>query len=186
MRSTLPLFAAALAASVPAIAAENISVPAFRSVQLYGGGEVVVRPGPVQRVNIIEGSSQVSTFRVGRNGELRIAVCEGRCPQRYRLRVDVQSPRVPDLAINGGGTIRTTGGFADNHIATAVSGGGTIDTRSVNATDVLAAVNGGGQIWVRATRNLQAAINGGGVVRYVGNPQVSQAVQGGGRVLPAS
>ncbi|GAA4723394.1 GIN domain-containing protein [Sphingomonas lutea] len=186
MRSTLPLFAAALAAAAPALPAETVNVPGFRAVQLNGGGEVSVRPGPVQRVTLVEGSSQITRFRVDGNGQLRISVCEGRCPQRYRLRVEIQTPRVPDLAISGGGTIRTAGGFADDHLAAAVNGGGVIDARAVNAANVTAAVNGGGQILVRAQRHLQAAVNGGGAVRYLGNPAVSMAVRGGGTVQPGS
>ena len=187
MRSTLPLFAAALAASVPALAVETIPVNGFRSVQLRGGGEVTVRPGPAQRVTIIEGSSRFTTFRVDRSGQLRINVCEGQCPRHYRLRIDIQSPRVPDLAISGGGTIRTAGGFAgEDHLAVAVNGGGSIDARAVAAAVVTAAVNGGGRIAVHPRRSLQAAVSGGGEVRYLGKPQVSMAVNGGGAVRPGT
>ena len=47
MRSTVPLFALALAASAPALATEIVPVPHFRSVELRGGGDVTVVPGPV-------------------------------------------------------------------------------------------------------------------------------------------
>ena len=187
MRSTIPLFAAALAASAPALALENISVPGFRAVQLRGGGEVTIRPGPVQRVTIVEGSSQVTTFRVEGNGQLRISACDHRCPQHYRLRIEIETPRVPDLAVSGGGAIRASGGFAaTNNLATAVNGGGSIDARAIDAVAVMAAVNGGGRISVRPRRSLNAAVNGGGEVRYLGNPQVSMAVRGGGVVRPGS
>jgi hypothetical protein len=61
-----------------------------------------------------------------------------------------------------------------------------IDARAVQASDVNAAVNGGGQLLVNARRSLNAAVNGGGAVRYTGNPQVSMAVRGGGAVQPGS
>ena len=187
MRSTLPLFIAAFAASAPALAIENVAVPGFRSIQLRGGGEVTVRPGPVQRVTITDGSSQFTTFRVHRSGQLRINACEGNCPRHYRLRIEIQSPRVPDLAVSGGGTIRTAGGFGrEDDLAVAVNGGGSIDARAVAAANVTAAVNGGGRIAVHPRRSLQAAVSGGGEVRYLGNPQVSMAVNGGGSVRPGS
>ena len=107
MRSILPLFAVALTAAVPALAQENVPLPGFRSVELRGGGEVTVRPGPVQRVAILEGSSAITRFHVERGGQLRIDVCENSCPRHYRLRIEIQSPGSPDLAISGGGTIRT-------------------------------------------------------------------------------
>lgn len=185
MRSIVPLFVTLFAASAPALAVETIPVPRFHSVQLRGGGEVLVRRGPVQRVTILEGSSQFTQIRVIRNGELRIDVCNNRCPQRYRLRVEVQSPDMPDVAIAGGGLIRALSGFApQRELAAAIDGGGLIDVRAVQASDVSAAVNGGGQISVNSRDTLSAAVNGGGEVRYAGNPNVSMAVHGGGLVSP--
>src|SRR4051795_11762939 len=102
MRSYLPLFAFAVAASAPALATEMVPVPAFRSVQLRGGGELSIRPGPVQRVTVVEGSARITRFVVDSDGKLRIDVCNGNCPRQYRLRVDIQSPYAPDVAIAGG------------------------------------------------------------------------------------
>ncbi|WP_308517647.1 GIN domain-containing protein [Sphingomonas flavescens] len=187
MRSTLPIFAAALAASVPAIGAETVSVGNFRSVQLRGGGVVNVVPGPVQRVTIVEGSSRYTGMRIERDGQLRIDTCNERCPQTYRLRVEIQSPTVPSLGISGGGLITAAGGFRPQpQVSVAVNGGGKIDARSVEAGSVSAAVNGGGEILVRPRSSLSAAINGGGHVRYWGDPRVSSAVRGGGAVTKGS
>lgn len=183
MRSIIPLFAVALAASVPALAAETVPVPAFRSVELRGGGQLIVRSGPVQRVTLVEGSARITRFRVERDGQLKIDVCDGRCPDHYRLRVEIQSPRAPDVAIAGGGLIQAAGGFApQRQLSAAIRGGGKIDVQAVPASSVSAAVHGGGLISVRARSTLAAAINGGGEVRYFGNPQVSSAVHGGGAV----
>jgi hypothetical protein len=189
MRSIIPLFtlaAAAAAAAAPALAAEAVPVPAFRSMELRGGGEVTLRPGPAQRVTLVEGSSAFTKFRVDRNGRLRIDACNRQCPRRYRLRIEIQSPRVPDVGVMGGGAIRAATGFApQSSVSAAVNGGGSIDLRAVSAVRVSAAVNGGGQISVRPRTHLSAAVNGGGEVRYWGNPQVSMAVHGGGLVRRA-
>jgi hypothetical protein len=183
MRSYLPLFLAAFAASAPALATEVVPVPAFRSVQLRGGGEVSIRPGPEQRVTIVEGSSRITRFRVERDGRLRIDVCDGNCPRQYRLRIDIQSPSAPDVGIAGGGLIRASGGFpAQRQLSVAVSGGGKIDMLAVQAGSVNAAVHGGGLISVRPRSSLSAAVNGGGQIRYAGNPAVSSAINGGGSV----
>ena len=185
MRSIVPFFMTIMAASAPALAVETVPVPGFNSVQLRGGGEVVVKRGPVQRVTILEGSSQFTQMRVIRDGQLRIDVCDNRCPQHYRLRVEIQSPEMPDVAISGGGLIRALSGFApQRELSAAIHGGGAIDVRAVQASDVSAAVNGGGQISVNSRDTLSAAVNGGGEVRYAGNPNVSMAVHGGGLVRP--
>ena len=186
MRSIVPLFAFAFAASAPVVAAEHVHVPGFRSVELRGGGDVTLRSGPVQRVTIVEGSSQVTRIYVVRDRKLRIDVCDNRCPRNYRLRVDIQSPGVPDVAIAGGGKIQASGGFpSQRQVAVAVDGGGNIDLRSIDATHVTAAVNGGGHITVRPRSRLTAAVNGGGAIRYWGDPQVTMVVHGGGTVRRA-
>lgn len=186
MRSIIPLFSAALLASAPALATEIVTVPQFHSVELRGGGAVEVVPGPAERVTIVEGSSQFTRMHVEGDGKLRIDTCEERCPAGYRLRVEIQSPRVPSLAVDGGGQMATSSGFAPQpELAAAVNGGGRIDARSVDAFRVSAAVNGGGDILVRPRAALSAALNGGGHVRYLGNPATSVAIRGGGAVVRA-
>jgi hypothetical protein len=183
MSSIIPLFAFACAASAPSLSAEPIAGSHFRGVELRGGGNVVVVPGPVQRVTLVEGSTRFTRFRVLPDGRLRIDTCNQSCPQLYRMRVEIQSPEVPDLGVSGGGSITARSGFRpQSDLAAAVNGGGQIDARAVEARNVSAAVNGGGDIAVRARSALSAAINGGGLVRYAGNPQVSSAVRGGGAV----
>jgi len=183
MRSILPLFAVAFAAAAPAVATEVVSLPPFRSVELRGGGIVTIVPGPAERVTIIEGSSQFTRMRVDNDDKLRIDTCFERCPPVYRLRVEIQSPRVPDLGISGGGAITAAGGFRpQQQLSAAVNGGGRIDARAVAASSVSAAVNGGGELLVSPRASLSAAVNGGGHVRYWGNPSVSMAVRGGGAV----
>lgn len=183
MPSMVPLFAVAVIMSMPAVADEIVPVPAFRSAELVGGGVVTVVPGPAQRVTIVEGTSRISRLSVDRDGQLRIDTCQDKCPRDYRLRVVIQSPNVPALAVQGGGVISTAAGFRpQRELAVAVHGGGKIDARSVEAATVAAAVNGGGDVLVRPRASLTAAVNGGGHVRYVGNPAVTTAIHGGGSV----
>lgn len=183
MRSMIPLFAAALLASAPALATETLSVPQFRSVELRGGGSVAVVPGPAQRVTIVEGSSRFTHVYVDRDEQLRIDVCTELCPPNYRLRVQIESPRAPALAVEGGGQIVTAPGFAPQpQLAVAMRGGGHIDARSLDAMHVSAAVDGGGNIAVRPREALSAAVNGGGHIRYLGNPTTAVAIRGGGDV----
>ena len=172
-----------LVAAVPAVAAETVPVPSFRSIELRGGGEVTVRPGAEQRVIIVSGSSHVTSFRVNRNRELEIDACNNRCPQHYKLRIEIVTPSVPNAAVSGGGHIRFAPGFAPTgDLAIAVSGGGQIDARSVSVSNMSAAVNGGGRVLTGRSLHLSAAVNGGGEVRYAGAEHVSSAVRGGGAV----
>ena len=199
MRKTLIIALLAFTA-VPATAADVVPLPRFKAVELRGGGEVVLRHGPVQRVTIIEGDRNISSLevagpserRVGRNtfrnsGEsLVIRACEERCPRNYRLRVEIVSPEVTAIAISGGGTVRTVGTFPrTGAVALAVSGGGVLDARTLTADAVGASVSGGGLINTYPRSSLGASVRGGGTIRYWGNPSVGQSVRGGGAVVRA-
>ena len=186
MTRILPLFALALAASAPALATETLAVSPFQSIELRGGGDIQVRRSPVQRVTLVEGSSQYTSIRVLSSGRLRIDACNAQCPRNYRLNILVESPTVPILAVDGGGKITTANGFgAQQQLVAAVNGGGVIDTSNVAIDTATAAVSGGGEIKLRALRTLTAAVNGGGLVRYWGNPRVTTAIRGGGAVRAA-
>ncbi len=184
MRSLLFLLPLAIAA-VPAIAAETVLVPAFQSVELRGGGDVVYSRGPVQRVIVVSGSTQFTGFRVDGRRKLAIDACNARCPQHYDLRIEIESPTIPDSAVQGGGAITAAPGFGPQaNVAVAVDGGGQIDLRSTRIADVAASVAGGGKLLIGPSASLAAAVNGGGEIRYAGDPQVTTAINGGGIVRP--
>ena len=165
-------------------AQQPIPAAPFQSVELRGGGDVTIVPGPIQRVTLVSGSSAFTHFRVREGGKLQIETsCNSRCPHNYDLRIRIESPSVPDVAIQAGGTIIAQRGFArQQDIAVAVSAGGTIDLRALDADEVSAAINAGGDIYVRPRLTLNAAVHAGGDVHYSGNPQVSMAVSQGGNV----
>ena len=183
MRSTVPLFLFALAVSAPAVSAEVVPLPHFRSVELRGGGTVVVVPGPAERVTILQGSTQFTSFRTERDDQLEIDACNYGCPPHYNLVIQIESPRVPALAVTGGGLITTRPGFAPQaELAAAVRDGGRIDTRTVDAEQVAAAVNDGGDLLVRARSSLAASVSDGGDIRYWGNPSVASSTRDGGSI----
>ena len=134
-------------------------------------------------MTILSGSARFTSFTVQRGGKLRIAACNSACPRNYRLQIVIEMPRLPDLAVAGGGQITASAGFApQDQLSVAVRGGGSIDATRVAATSVSAAVSGGGEVRVRPRSDLSAAIMGGGEIAYSGNPRVSSAVNGGGTV----
>jgi hypothetical protein len=179
----LTLLPLAVASPSPASAAELVQLPAFESVQLRGGGSVVVRRGPAQRVTILNGSSAYTQMSVNHRGQLTIDACNHHCPRQYNLQIEIQSPDAPDAAISGGGSISFAPGFApQGDFSVAVNGGGQIDARALSAAKVSAAINGGGRILSGDSEHLSAAVSGGGEVRYTGSPHVSSVVNGGGAV----
>ena len=176
--------ACAMAAmATPALAATDIPLPHFHSVMLAGGGHVVFRNGPTQRVILIKGSSKITSFSIREDGQLQIHACDDNCPAKYDLNVEIVSPDVIGLAVRGGGHIEAQGTFQERQVLdVAVMGGGSIDARSIHADKVNAAIKGGGQVEVAPGSSLNAAVAGGGSITYWGDPHVTQAVVGGGTV----
>lgn len=186
MKITITFMSALLSAGLvtaPSWAQSVVPVPHFDSIELEGGGHVVVRYGDTQQVRLMQGSVNFTHFTVEEGRKLRIDACNHDCPHHYDLEVEITMPRIEALAVDGGGTIDSEGGFPPPHRLTlAIEGGGKIDTRTMSAERATAAIDGGGVIRLRAESELTAAINGGGDIRYWGNPRVTQAIEGGGEV----
>jgi hypothetical protein len=180
------LFLAATAFTLlgaPVFAAEVVPVGHFTGVGLRGGGHVVLRHGAEQRVTILKGSTQYTRIRIESGSGLSIDACNSNCPSHYDLEVEIVTPELGAIAVEGGGSIDATAGFPSrDQLAVAVSGGGSIDVRQMPANAVNAAVNGGGDIRTAPRVALNAAVNGGGEILYWGSPVVAQAVSGGGNI----
>lgn len=174
--------AAAAALAAPSAARTPVRVGAFDSIELRGGGDVVVRHGRTHSVTIVGGDPNLALIEVDRDGDLVIRPCRRSC-RNQRLSVEVVTPELDAAAISGGGTIRTEGAFpARGSLALAVNGGGTLDARSIRSDSVAGAINGGGRIRTSPARTLAASIRGGGAITYTGNPRTTVSINGGGTV----
>ncbi|HEY1632816.1 MAG TPA: DUF2807 domain-containing protein [Rhizomicrobium sp.] len=183
------LLAAVAALPLAAFAQTAVPTPRFDSVELEGGGHVVIKYGAVQKVTLLKGSTEFTKIATewSQPHELKIEACNEHCPEHYDLEIVIETPGIAAVAIDGGGHIESAGAFPNQRqVTAAVEGGGHIDLRSIDAADATAAVEGGGNIMVRAHANLTAAVNGGGHITYWGDPQVTQAVNGGGEVSRGS
>jgi hypothetical protein len=183
----LPFALVASAAAAPAQTGTVVPVGPFQGIGLNGGGHVVLKHGAVQRVVLLKGSTQYTRITIEHGKSLQIDACNERCPNNYDLEIEITTPDVSALAVNGGGEIEARAGFPhQRELAVAVHGGGDIDLRAIAADSVSAAVHGGGDISVHADKTLNAAVNGGGDVTYWGHPEVNSAIRGGGDVSSGS
>lgn len=191
--------AIALAGATPPPLAAQTQVPVaqFRSIELNGGGHVKVRHGPVQRVTIVKGSTQYTDIAVSQPGtrrhrnmvinddgqRLTIDACKRQCPERYDLEIEIETPDLAALAVNGGGQIDVGSGFSrQQSLALAVNGGGGIDARTFPVDSAAASVRGGGSLLVQPRDSMAASVVGGGEVVYWGDPTVTSSIVGGGLV----
>lgn len=171
-------------ASPAAVHAEtDVTVPAFKSVDLRNGGHVILRHGSKQRVRVVQGNTKESAIRVEEDGRLVIDRCPDGCPRGYTLEVEIVTPEIGALSVTDGGWLRSSGTFPKQaSLAVAVESGGTLDMRSMNVGAVAAAVLQGGRIFTEPRETLTAAISQGGAVLYWGNPDVRRSIQHGGVV----
>jgi hypothetical protein len=183
----------ALLAAAPAPAQMSVGLGKFKSVELRGGGKVVLRHGPVQNVRILSGDLNTSSIKVVGAGSRRnllrnnyglvIDTCASACPAGYDLQVEVTTPSLVGVAVSGDGRIESSGQFAPvKSLAAAVQGSGTVDVRAIPAARVAASVQGTGSVLTRAEQSLAASAAGGGQIRYWGDPAVTPAIQSGGTV----
>lgn len=187
MKSILLLAAAASLFATSALAGETINVGPFRAIELRGGGHVTLHHGDQQRVTLNAGSTQYTSFTIEDGQTLVIDACNHSCPNgEYDLRIDIATPDIRGVAIEGGGEIDGSADLPAGTLSAAVNGGGRIDMRAVHAGAVNAAVSGGGHILIFAGDRLHAAVSGGGRIEYWGNPQVTSAISGGGDVRQGS
>jgi hypothetical protein len=155
---------------------------AFSEVSLSGGGEIVIRHGPVARVTFRQGDARNTRIAVA-GGRLVIDNCPRHCPHGYRLVLDVTTPSLAALSVADGGTIRAASGFPGQAaIAATVHSGGAIDLRALDVGAVNASVAQGGVVLARPSRRLDARIAQGGRIAYWGNPSVHSVVRQGGSV----
>jgi hypothetical protein len=186
MKSALLLSATILFAASSAFAGTVIPTGPFKSVELHGGGFIMLHNGGAQVVTLNAGSTQFTKFHIEDGDKLVIDACNEDCPHNYELRIDIATPRIDGAAVEGGGEIMGSGDLRADHFSAAINGGGRVDMRAVQAADVNAAVNGGGQIKVSAAQKLNAVVSGGGLIEYWGDAQVTRVVSGGGDIRQGS
>ena len=117
MRVILPFISATIAFAAPASAAEVVpvtAIPLGRATRRRRGHG---RSGPGPARDHRPGQQPVYPMRVESDGQLRIDTCARAARRHYRLRIEIQSPAVPDLAVSGGGAITPKAAFGRSPIS---------------------------------------------------------------------
>ena len=186
IRTLLPALALAASAPSAAQAEQAINVPPFKSIELHGGGNAILRHGDRQRVVLITGDPSVAEVRVVGDGKLVLSPCDSDhhwCWGWHDLKVEVTTPSIAAISVHGGGDLKAEGDFPKQpSLALEVHGGGDADLRALPVDNLSVEVHGGGDADVRAERTLTAEVHGGGDVRYWGHPSVNSSARGGGSV----
>jgi hypothetical protein len=166
-----------------AFAGTDMNFPVFSGINVHGGGSVVLRHGPVQRVTVIKGDLSKIDLHMSGN-TIDISPCKNWCWGTNPLEVEIVSPKIDTFEVHGGGEIKAVGEFPRQPaLRVDVHGGGDLDARAIPADTVNANVHGGGDAYVNAVSSLNAEVHGGGDLTYVGNPpHISSQTHGGGSI----
>ncbi len=185
---------------VPATQAR--SVTPFRSIDLAGSNNVVIRVGGKQSVLVRADDNLLDRVTTEvQSGELVIANTPGSLTAKSPMSVEVNVPTLTALTLTGSGNIvvddiraenlkvrlpgsgTLTGSGTATRLDVTVSGSGAVQFTRLVANDVSAGVSGSGSIFITATKTLDASVSGSGVIIYVGNPQdVTKSVTGSGAI----
>jgi hypothetical protein len=184
-------------------ATQTREVAAFRSVELAGSNNVVVRVGETQSVVVRADANLVDRVTTEvQSGNLVITNTPGSLTTKSPMSVEVALPTLTGLALTGSGNIvvdgidaeslevslpgsgTITGSGSATRLDVTVGGAGTVQLTRLAADVVRAGVSGSGSIFVTATRSLDASVSGSGAILYAGNPrQVTKSVTGTGAII---
>jgi hypothetical protein len=183
-------------------ATQSRDVAAFKSLELAGSNNVVIRVGEKQSVVVRADDNLLHrvTTKV-QSGTLVIGNIPGSFTTKSPMRVEVDVPTLNALALTGSGnivinnieaeslkvTLSGSGTLTASGTATRldvrVGGSGTTQFTRLFAKDVRAVVSGSGSIFITATKSLDASVPGAGAILYAGNPQnVTKSITGSGTI----
>lgn len=184
-------------------AEETRSLPCFEKITVEAGVEVSYRPGERCQARLAGDSNLLGLIltEVG-GGRLHIGVSRS-LQSEGPLRVEVQSPRLTELEVEGSGDVELTGvdtkslriavGGSGNvsgagrvgTLEVVADGSGNLDLARLMAEEAAIDISGAADAKVYATRRLKVDVSGAGNVVYYGRPaQVVTDVSGAGDVAP--
>lgn len=183
-------------------ATQTRDVPAFHSVELAGGNNVVIHVGGKQSVVVKADDNLLNRVTTNvQSGTLVIGNTPGSLTTKSPMSVEVTVPTLNALTLAGGGNIvvngikaesltvalsgsgNVTGSGTATSLGVTLDGSGNVWFTRVAAKDVHAVLSGSGNIFITATKSLDASVPGSGTISYAGNPQVvTKSVTGSGAI----
>jgi hypothetical protein len=174
----------------------------FNSIDCNGSNEVRVFRDTVYRVVVTGYQNLVPSYTTHvSGGKLRLEYEDNLNVRNDNISVDVYTPELNNITLNGSGNIRIDQGFegvfggeingsgnlylADGHFYRAtyrVKGSGNISARNAVADTVHATISGSGNIELTVVDYLTARISGSGNIDYWGSPVVDIDISGSGRI----
>ena len=193
MHKALLHMAAAVLFATGASADTTVPVSQFHSITVEGMGHITFVRGAQQRVVLKQGDTNNTQIYV-KDGDLVFKSCPGKglfgwsnsCPMGYELQVEVTTPGLTGVEIDGSGKFDVAGSFPQQpKLDIEINGSGNVDLSGMPAASSDVAIHGSGKVYTTAREKLDVEITGSGTVIYGGNPHISQTIMGSGVVKSA-
>lgn len=174
----------------------------FAAIELAGANTVTVRVGPAQAVAVTGDDNLVDNVSTTVRANSLLIDDRGGFDTEAPMSVTVSVPSLDASSLSGMGTVTVVGvtgpeftadlsgtgtlvvsGSVDRLTATQ-SGFGTLELGGLAARDVIARLEGTGDVNVQATSTLDATLTGTGSIVYSGSPSVTTHDTGVGSVTP--
>lgn len=176
------------------------AVAPFTAVELAGANTVTISVGSAQSVAVAGDDNLVDDVTTTVSGGRLVIDDPGSFDTEAPMSVTITMPSLDGLTLSGMGTVTVVGvtgpdftadlsgtgtlqvsGRADRVTAT-MSGLGTLDLQTLAARDVIARLDGAGDLYVQATATLDATLTGTGSIVYSGLPVVTEHKTGTGSI----
>lgn len=177
----------------------------FSKVEADGSSEVTIVKDSVYMVIVSGYSNLVPAYETKVKGDRLVLGFKDNFwnVKNDNIKVEVHTPYVDKVSMNGSGNIHTGSGFIQDHfegdingsgninvsnntykrLKTRVNGSGTFNSETCEAEDVDADISGSGDIYVKVSNHLKVRISGSGNVYYRGNPATTDVdISGSGKV----
>lgn len=176
----------------------------FSKIDANGSHNITVVKDSVYEVIVSGYSNLVDNYETRVKGDRLILEMNNRFwnIKNDNIRVEVHTPYVDDISLNGSGDVMVYSGFMQDNFEAGINGSGNITVSnnvykniSVNVNGsgncnmetseserATAKISGSGDIYVKVSDYLNVRISGSGNVYYRGRPTIDSEISGSGKV----
>jgi len=185
------------------VVTQQRAVADFRSVNMHGEGDMIVRVGARPSLTVTADSNILPLLGQRQRGDQLTLEPLRSYRSRTRPRFVLTVRDLRSVGIGGSGNARVEGVSSDHlalavggsgkivasgrtgRVALTIGGSGEIDTRALRASSVAVTIGGSGSARVATEGALSGTIAGSGSIRYLGRPSAIAVTRiGSGTVAP--
>lgn len=149
------------------VVAETRNIADFDQIDLAVDGEVILKQGPTQEVEIEAQENILDILETKvRKGKLEIGFGHHQVRRYKEIKIYITVPEVTYLKVSGSGKIIGDTDFESEDVSLVISGSGSIDFGALNATRIDSDISGSGDLYLNGScAEHLSTISGSGKIR---------------------